>query len=141
MLSIFFFLKTQLVSKLQYAYIENCSLFIDFFFLRSLFTRTWRKKKATEKFTSFVIENKSDFYSRARAFCAYANVRLREDNKNKKNKKNKEKMIYYVDRRETIDSHREGCLSLGCAGKFIAFIEILFYAFIFFTIKAFLNRK
>lgn len=50
-------------------------------------------------------------------------------------------MIYYVEREGTIDRHHEGCLSLGCAGKFIAFIELLFYAFIFFTVKSYLSSK
>ena len=50
-------------------------------------------------------------------------------------------MIYYTERHETIDRHHEGCLSLGCAGKFIAFIELLFYAFIFYSIKSHLSCK
>lgn len=50
-------------------------------------------------------------------------------------------MIYYGERHETIDRNHEGCLSLGCAGKFIAFIELLFYAFIFFTVKSYLSSK
>ncbi|KAG5680891.1 hypothetical protein PVAND_010370 [Polypedilum vanderplanki] len=49
-------------------------------------------------------------------------------------------MIYYNERHETIDpQHEMGCLSLSCAGKFIAFIEILFYLFTFLTLKNFLS--
>lgn len=50
-------------------------------------------------------------------------------------------MIYYGERHETIDRQQESCLSLGCAGKFIAFIELLFYSFIFYTIKSYLSSK
>jgi len=49
-------------------------------------------------------------------------------------------MIYYVDR-ETFDPNQGSCLSLGCAGKFIAFIEIFFYSFIFFSVKDYLSSN
>lgn len=49
-------------------------------------------------------------------------------------------MIYYLDH-EIIDSSQGSCLSLGCAGKFIAFIELLFYSFIFFSVKDYLSGK
>lgn len=49
-------------------------------------------------------------------------------------------MIYYVNR-EMEDSNQGSCLSLGCAGKFIAFIELLFYCFIFFSVKDYLSGK
>ncbi|CRK98289.1 CLUMA_CG011651, isoform A [Clunio marinus] len=43
-------------------------------------------------------------------------------------------MIYYADR-EIIDQN-QSCLNLGCAGKFIAFIELVFYSFIFFSVQS-----
>jgi len=46
-------------------------------------------------------------------------------------------MIYYIDH-ESFDSN-QGCLSLGCAGKFIAFIELAFYSFIFFSVKDYMS--
>lgn len=49
-------------------------------------------------------------------------------------------MIYYVDR-EIIDQNQGSCLSLGCAGKFIAFIELTFYSFIFFSVKGYLSGE
>ncbi|CAG9804895.1 unnamed protein product [Chironomus riparius] len=47
-------------------------------------------------------------------------------------------MIYYDERHAV---HQEGCLSLSCSGKFIAFIELLFYVFTFFSLKNYLNLE
>lgn len=45
----------------------------------------------------------------------------------------KKKMIYYPDRQ--IDTDQPSCLSLGATGRFIAIIEIVFYLFVFYTVK------
>ena len=45
----------------------------------------------------------------------------------------KRKMIYYPDRQ--IDTDQPSCLSLGATGRFIAIIEIIFYTFVFYTVK------
>lgn len=58
-------------------------------------------------------------------------------------------MIYLVERDardqcqyQNIDFYDEpSCLSLGCAGKFIAFVELVFYTFVFIQMKNFLNGK
>lgn len=42
-------------------------------------------------------------------------------------------MIYYPDRQ--IDTDQPSCLSLGATGRFIAIIEIVFYSFVFYTVK------
>lgn len=49
-------------------------------------------------------------------------------------------MIYFADR-EIIDPHHGSCLSLGCAGKFIAFLELFFYSFVFFAVKDYLSGR
>jgi hypothetical protein len=51
-------------------------------------------------------------------------------------------MIYDFELEAIESSHpRDGCLSLNCAGKFIAFIELLFYIFIFFSLKDFITSE
>lgn len=49
-------------------------------------------------------------------------------------------MIYYADR-EIFDQNQGSCLSLGCAGKFIAFIELTFYSFLFFSVKGYMQSE
>lgn len=50
------------------------------------------------------------------------------------------KMIYDSDR-EMIDPNQASCVSLGCAGKLIAFVELLFFSFVFFAAKDYLTGE
>lgn len=49
-------------------------------------------------------------------------------------------MIYDADR-EIFDQNQGSCLSLSCAGKFIAFIELTFYSFLFFSVKGYMQSE
>lgn len=50
-------------------------------------------------------------------------------------------MIYYVDRAIYEPYQEPSCLSLGCAGRFIAFVELVFYTFVFLTAKNYASGK